>query len=247
MTGSHRVPVVSFDEVGKIYPGPPPVTALRGCTTRILPGEYVAVQGRSGAGKSTFLNIVGLLDRPTQGRYLFDGIDTSALRERDRTRLRGGSIGFVFQSFHLLHYRSALENVQLGLTYAGTRRGARPALAAEALARVGLQHKLHSLPSALSGGEKQRVAVARALATSPRLLLCDEPTGNLDTATTAEVMSVIGSLHRDGQTVVVITHDGAVAAMAQRVLRLSDGGLAAVDVTATPVPASTGTMPGGTR
>jgi len=247
MTGSQPVPVVSFDDVGKTYPGPPPVTALHGCTTRILPGEYVAVQGRSGAGKSTFLNIVGLLDRPTDGRYLLDGIDTSALHERDRTRLRGGSIGFVFQSFHLLPYRSALENVQLGLTYKGTRRGARAALAADALARVGLEHKLHSLPSALSGGEKQRVAVARALATSPRLLLCDEPTGNLDTTTTAEVMSVIASLHRDGQTVVVITHDDAVAAMAQRILQLSDGTLATAATTAAPAPAGIGTMPGGAR
>jgi putative ABC transport system ATP-binding protein len=218
-------PVIEFDRVGKTYPGPPPVHALRDASLQVLAGEHVAIRGRSGSGKSTMMNIAGLLDRPTAGTFRFDGIDVSQLSERTRTALRGSSIGFVFQAFHLLPHRAAFENVELALLYSGVARPARRGRAIEALSRVGLAHRVHALPSRMSGGERQRVAIARALVNRPSLLLCDEPTGNLDSATAAEVLDVIGELHAAGQTVIVITHDDAVASRAGRVLRLADGRL----------------------
>jgi len=226
MTGQPATPVIDFDGVGMIYPGPPPVPALRRCTIKVYPGEFLAIQGKSGSGKSTFLNIAGLLDRPTAGVYRFDGVDTSGLGEAARTALRGSSIGFVFQAFHLMPYRAACENVELALMYNGTPRAQRRERATQALSRVGLGHRLLALPTTMSGGERQRVAIARALAIVPRLLLCDEPTGNLDTGTAAEVLDIISELHAGGQTVVVITHDKSIAARAGRVLTLTDGRLA---------------------
>lgn len=216
-------PIVRLDGVGLTYPGPPPVPALRPTDLVIEQGEYVAVVGPSGSGKSTLLNVLGLLDRPTTGRYELDGWDTGSLSDADRTALRGRHIGFVFQAFHLLPYRSALENVALAQLYAGTPRRAREEAAVDALNRVGLGHRLHAAPTTLSGGERQRVAIARALAANPRLLLCDEPTGNLDSATGAAVLDLIGELHADGMTVVIITHDLTAAARAQRILRMRDG------------------------
>ncbi|WP_418959336.1 ABC transporter ATP-binding protein [Streptomyces tritici] len=220
-------PVIEFREVGLTYPGPPPVTALRPCDLTVERGEFVAVVGPSGSGKSTFLNIAGLLDAPTCGRYLLDGIDTGALRDADRTALRGRRIGFVFQSFHLLPQRSALENVMLALVYNGTSRRERAPRARQALEQVGLGHRVEAVPTRMSGGERQRVAIARALVTRPSLLLCDEPTGNLDSANADSVLALLEQLHADDMTVLVITHDPLVAARAKRTVTIRDGVLRA--------------------
>ncbi len=217
------VPVVEFRKVGLRYPGPPPVDALKPCDLRIERGDYVTVVGPSGSGKSTFLNIAGLLDAPTTGRYLLDGIDTGEIKDARRTSLRGTRIGFVFQAFHLLPHRSACENVELAMVYQRTPRRVRRARAEEALRRVGLGHRVESLPTRLSGGERQRVAIARALAADPSLLLCDEPTGNLDSRTAASVLDLLDALHRDGMTLVVITHDAQVAARGGRTVTIRDG------------------------
>ncbi|MCX4779780.1 ABC transporter ATP-binding protein [Streptomyces sp. NBC_01264] len=220
---------MEFRGIGLTYPGPPPVAALKACDLTVGRGEFVAVVGPSGSGKSTFLNIVGLLDAPTGGTYLLDGIDTGTLRDADRTALRGLRIGFVFQSFHLLPQRSALENVMLALVYDGTPRRERRARARHALEQVGLGHRLDSLPTRLSGGERQRVAIARALVTRPSLLLCDEPTGNLDTANADSVLALLERLHAEGMTVLVITHDPLVAARAKRTVTIRDGVLSVSD------------------
>ncbi|MFJ4688673.1 ABC transporter ATP-binding protein [Streptomyces sp. NPDC088789] len=216
-------PVMEFRGVALTYPGPPPVTALKPCELTVGRGEYVTVVGPSGSGKSTFLNIAGLLDAPTEGRYLLDGIDTGALRDADRTGLRGRRIGFVFQSFHLLPHRPALENVTLAMVYNAGPRRERTARAREALERVGLGHRIDALPTRLSGGERQRVAIARALVARPSLLLCDEPTGNLDTTTAASILRLLDQLHDDGMTLAVITHDPEVAARGQRTITIRDG------------------------
>ncbi|WP_328969051.1 ABC transporter ATP-binding protein [Streptomyces sp. NBC_00239] len=217
--------VVEFRGVGFTYPGPPPVEALTGCDLTVRRGEFLTVVGPSGSGKSTFLNLAGLLDAPTRGRYLLDGIDTGSLRERERAALRGRRIGFVFQSFHLLPHRSALENVGLALLYTGVPPAERLARARTALTRVGLGHRTHAPPAELSGGERQRVAVARALVGSPSLLLCDEPTGNLDSASAAAVLTLLDGLHAAGMTVLVITHDPEVAARGGRTVTIRDGRL----------------------
>lgn len=216
-------PVIEFRGVGLTYPGPPPVVALRPCDLTIRQGEYVTVVGPSGSGKSTFLNIVGLLDAPVAGEYLLDGIDTGSLKDSDRTSLRGRRIGFVFQSFHLLPHRSALENVLLSMVYLAVPRDRRRTTAREALQRVGLGHRIDALPTRLSGGERQRVAIARALVTTPSLLLCDEPTGNLDSATAGSILTLLDKLHQDGMTIVVITHDPEIARRGQRTLAIRDG------------------------
>lgn len=215
--------VIELRQVGLTYPGPPPVTALTDCELNVRAGEFVTVVGPSGSGKSTFLNLVGLLDAPTSGSYLLDGIDTGALRDADRTALRGRRIGFVFQSFHLLPYRTAVENVRLALLYSGVPRAESSERAREALARVGLDHRRDAVPTRLSGGEQQRVAIARALVSRPSLLLCDEPTGNLDTATAGAILGLLDELHADGMTIVVITHDPLVAARGARTLAIRDG------------------------
>jgi putative ABC transport system ATP-binding protein len=182
--------------------------------------------GPSGSGKSTWLNLVGLLDRPTEGAYLLDGVDTGALKEADRTALRAHRIGFVFQAFHLLPGLTAVENVMMGLLYRGMRRTARRVAATTVLARVGLAHRADATANQLSGGERQRVAIARALVTEPSLLLCDEPTGNLDSESGDRVLALIDEVHRDGQTVVVVTHDHQAAQRARRLITIHDGQLA---------------------
>ncbi|SCL15229.1 putative ABC transport system ATP-binding protein [Micromonospora rhizosphaerae] len=217
------LPVVRFEAVGMTYPGPPPVPALLPADLTIEQGEYVTVVGRSGSGKSTFLNIVGLLDRPTTGRYELDGIDVGRLREADRSTLRGRRVGFVFQSFHLLPYRSAVENVALAQLYTGPSARERRRTALDVLERVGLAHRADALPMMLSGGERQRVAIARALANQPSLLLCDEPTGNLDSETAATVLTLLDEVHTAGFTVIVITHDPEVAARSPRRITIRDG------------------------
>ncbi|MFI5687255.1 ABC transporter ATP-binding protein [Streptomyces sp. NPDC051636] len=224
-SGRPPTPVIEFRGAGLTYPGPPPVAAFLPCDLVIGKGEYVTVVGPSGSGKSTFLNIAGLLDAPTVGTYLLDGIDTGALKDADRTSLRGHRIGFVFQSFHLLPHRSALENVLLAMVYNATPRAQRTLLAREALQRVGLGHRMDAVPTRLSGGERQRVAIARALVARPSLLLCDEPTGNLDSATAESILQLLDELHADGMTIVVITHDRGVAERGQRTLTIRDGKL----------------------
>ena len=215
--------VIELDGLARTYPGPPPVPALRPASLVIGEGDYVAVTGPSGSGKSTLLHLLGLLDTPTGGRYLLDGLDTSALGDKDRSALRGRRIGVVFQAFHLLAYRTALENVLLAQLYNNTPRAVRLQAAAGALGAVGLGHRLDALPTTLSGGEAQRVAIARALVNQPSLLLCDEPTGNLDSANAAALMGLLDELNTAGYTIVVITHDRAVAAHARRTITISDG------------------------
>jgi putative ABC transport system ATP-binding protein len=216
-------PVIELRDLARTYPGSPPVPALRPTDLVIAEGDYVAVTGPSGSGKSTLLHLLGLLDVPTSGHYFLDGLDTSALGDKDRSALRGRRIGFVFQAFHLLPYRTALENVLLAELYNQTPRTARLAAAVGALNAVGLGHRLDSLPTTMSGGECQRVAIARALVNRPSLLLCDEPTGNLDSQNAAALMALLDELNADGFTVMVITHDAAVAAHASRRIAISDG------------------------
>ncbi|MER7751541.1 ABC transporter ATP-binding protein [Kitasatospora sp. NPDC097643] len=216
-------PVIRLDGVGRTHPGQPPVVALRPTDLTVHRGEYLAVTGPSGSGKSTLLHLLGLLDTPTTGRYELDGIDTASLRDRDRATLRGRRIGFVFQSFHLLPHRTAEENVVLAQVYNRTPARARRAAALAALRLVGLGHRTDALPSTLSGGERQRVAIARALVNRPSLLLCDEPTGNLDSANADAVLARFDDLHAQGFTLVVITHDPAVAARAGRRVAIRDG------------------------
>ena len=214
-------PVVSLAGVGKTYPGG--VEALRDVDLRIDRGEMVAIVGPSGSGKSTLLHVVGCLDRPTTGTVRLVGHDIARLRDRRLSALRGRTIGFVFQQFHLVDSVSAVENVSMPLVYAGVGRRQRQQRALQALERVGLGHRAKHRPSRLSGGERQRVAIARALVVEPALLLADEPTGNLDSRTGADILELFRSLHADGSTVVVITHDRDVAAHVPRQVTVHDG------------------------
>ena len=215
--------VIELVDLAREFPGDPPVVALQPANLRIETGEYVSIIGPSGSGKSTLLHILGLLDRPSSGEYLLDGVPTGSASERTRSALRGGRIGFVFQAFHLLSHRTVLDNVLLATLYSGVPRAERTQRALAALDRVHLSHRVDFLPTVLSGGERQRVAVARAVVASPHVLLADEPTGNLDTVNSAGVLDLFDELHRDGLTLVVITHDAAVSARAQRSVRITDG------------------------
>lgn len=216
-------PVIELRQVARTFPGPPPVEALKPSDLTIREGEYVSIIGPSGSGKSTLLHLLGLLDRPTSGKYLLDGIDTGELGDNARAGLRGSRIGFVFQSFHLMHHRSVLENVELAQIYNRMPRKDRRRRAEYALGQVGLSHRLSFTPRTLSGGERQRVAVARALVSEPSLLLADEPTGNLDTEMSGEIMEVLDHLHDGGLTLAVITHDLDVSRRAERQVRIVDG------------------------
>jgi putative ABC transport system ATP-binding protein len=227
--GGSVAPVVELRQVSRVFPTEPPVHALREVDLTVHDGDHLAVVGASGSGKSTLLNVLGLLDRPTSGKYLLDGIDTGSLKDRDRAGERGRRLGFVFQSFHLLPHRSVEENVMMGELYRGGRRSDRADRALAALHRVGLGHRIGFLPTKLSGGERQRVAIARAIVGQPSLLLCDEPTGNLDSANTVSVLSLFDQLRSEGLTILVITHDDHVAAHAQRRVRMMDGMLMEVD------------------
>lgn len=221
LTGASAL--VELVQVVRRFGGPTTEPVLRGVDLRIDAGEYLAVTGPSGAGKSTVLGILGLLDRPSAGEYLFEGAPTSAMPDRARSALRGTGIGFVFQAFHLIAHRSVLDNVRLAFTYGEVPRGEREARAAAALERVGLGHRLRARPTTLSGGERQRVAVARAVCRQPRLLLADEPTGNLDRRNTETVLDLFDQLNAEGLTTVVITHDDEVAARAARQVRVAEG------------------------
>jgi len=219
--------VVSLQGISKTYRmGEVEVHALREVSLDLETGESVAIMGASGSGKSTTLNIIGTLDRPTSGRYALDGDLVEQLDEEDLAGLRNQKIGFVFQSFHLLPRLSALANVELPMVYAGVRPRERRERARAALARVGLDDRGEHLPSQLSGGQQQRVAIARAVVNDPILLLADEPTGALDSATTRQVMALFGSLHEQGITVVVVTHDAAIAEYCERVVTFADGRIA---------------------
>ncbi len=221
-------PVISLRNVIKEYRmGDTDVHALRGVSLDIARGEFVAIMGASGSGKSTLMNIVGCLDVPTRGHFWLDGVDVRTLDDDDLARIRNRKIGFVFQSFNLLPRMSALANVELPLVYAGVRPNERRQRAARALEAVGLGQRMRHFPSEMSGGQQQRAAVARAIVTDPALILADEPTGNLDTESSLDVMSVFDALHSQGRTVVLITHEEDIARYTERVVKLSDGRIVA--------------------
>jgi putative ABC transport system ATP-binding protein len=218
-----RARVLELRKASKIYPGSPPVRALDRVTLDVVEGEMISVVGPSGSGKSTLLHLIGALDRPSRGTVRVGGADLRALGDPELSALRASRIGFVFQQFHLLEGLSARDNVAAGLLYRGVARAERRRRAADTLARVGLGHRLGHRPAELSGGEKQRVAIARAVVGEPAIVLADEPTGNLDSATGAEVLDVFRTLHMAGHTIVLITHDPQVAAAAPRTVSLRDG------------------------
>jgi len=199
------------------------VCALRGVDLEINANEYVAIMGPSGSGKSTLMNLVGCLDTPTAGEYWLNGVEVSQMDDDELARVRNREIGFVFQTFNLLPRATSLHNVELPLIYAGISAKDRRRRAARALERVGLGDRMAHKPNELSGGQRQRVAIARGLVNEPSILLADEPTGNLDSSTSAEIMTVFGELHREGQTIVMVTHEADIAARAHRVITLLDG------------------------
>jgi putative ABC transport system ATP-binding protein len=215
--------LIEMRGAGLTYPGPPPVAALKPVELTVSSGDYLTVVGPSGSGKSTLLNVVGLLDRPSTGSYVLDGVATETLTSDQRAALRGQRVGFVFQAFHLMPLRSAVENVELSLLYAGIGRAERRERALAALRSVSLTHRANTSAAVLSGGEKQRVALARALAVRPHVLLCDEPTGNLDTTTAGAILELLDDLNASGSTLIVITHDRAVAGRGRRRLQIVDG------------------------
>lgn len=215
--------VLDLEGVTRSFPGEPPVRALEDVRLRLARGGYMAIMGPSGSGKSTLLHILGLIDRPTSGRYFLEGADTTRLSDGQRAALRGRRIGFVFQSFHLLPHRDLVENVMLAEMYCGQSRRGRRERALAMLGRLGLEGRTRFRPPQLSGGERQRVAIARALVTNPAVLLCDEPTGNLDSRNTEAILALLDELHAEGHTIVVITHDAAVGQRAQELLRIEDG------------------------
>lgn len=216
--------IIEIKELKKIYSaGAAKVEALKGISISIEKGDYVAIMGQSGSGKSTLMNILGCLDSPTEGVYLLDGIDVTKQSAHQLSKVRNKKIGFVFQSFNLIPRTSALKNVELPMIYAHMSGIKRRKRAEELLAKVGLQDRMHHSPNEISGGQKQRVAIARALANNPPIILADEPTGNLDTASSVEIMDLFTELNKEGATVIVVTHEDDIAAFTNRIIKFKDG------------------------
>ncbi|MFY9302741.1 MAG: ABC transporter ATP-binding protein [Atribacterales bacterium] len=219
-------PVIKVEDLWKIYQlGEVQVEALRGVSFEIEEGEFVAIMGPSGSGKSTLLNILGCLDRPTRGRYFLDGQEVSQLNENQLAQIRNKKIGFIFQSFNLLPRLTALQNVELPLIYAGIPSQKRKEQAIKSLEAVGLGDRIHHYPNQLSGGQQQRVAIARALVNDPSIILADEPTGNLDTRSSEEIMHILQELNQEGKTIVLVTHERDIASHTHRILHFRDGQL----------------------
>ena len=219
--------LVEIEDMCKIYnPGENEVRALDHVSVSIEEGEFVAIIGQSGSGKSTLMNMLGCLDVPTSGRYILNGQDVSALDDNELSDIRNQEIGFIFQGFNLIPNLTALENVELPLIYRGVGKTARNQLSKAALEKVGLANRMHHKPSEMSGGQQQRVAIARAIAQAPPVILADEPTGNLDSGSTREIMEILEELHGEGRTVILITHDNEIAARAKRVIKIKDGRIA---------------------
>ena len=216
--------LIKVEDLCKVYnPGENEVHALDHVNLEIQTGEFVAIIGQSGSGKSTFMNMLGCLDVPTSGKYYLNGTDVSTMRDNDLSEVRNREIGFIFQGFNLIANLNAIENVELPLIYRGIDRKTRHKLAVESLKMVGLEKRMRHKPSEMSGGQQQRVAIARAIAAKPPVILADEPTGNLDSASSKEILGILKNLHKSGRTVILITHDNGIAAQAKRVVRIMDG------------------------